>query len=128
MGALEAALAQPLPGRAADWWLEVGAAIGGLRAEWARHVAATEAPGGLFDDVLDQAPWLAHAVGKLRGEHVDIADAIDSLAASDPDDGAGDGAAIRAAGLDLLGRLAHHRHLGADLLHEAYTVDVATGD
>jgi hypothetical protein len=30
--------------------------------------------------------------------------------------------------LQLLGRLTHHRQLGADLLYEAYVLDVSVGD
>jgi hypothetical protein len=125
MGALESALAAPIPGRVEQWWDDARAALAGLGRVWERHAAGTEEPGGLFDEVLAQAPRLAHSVDKLRREHIAIGEELTQLAGRDAGDG---GDALRAAGLDLLRHLAHHRHLGADLLHEAYTVDIAVGD
>jgi hypothetical protein len=126
MGAVEAAASEPAPGRVADWRAGVGEALTRLRTAFDAHVQVTEAPDGLFAQVVEEEPRLVKRVERLRGEHETItatlATAERQVAGErDPDD-------VREAVLELLGALARHRHRGADLLHEAFVVDVSVGD
>lgn len=127
MDALEAALAAPVPGRVPDWWVAVLNCLRDLRVALGDHITEAEAEGGLLAQILADAPRLANAVNQLCREHIELADAVDALLVR-PAPTNGDTAAIRDAGLELLGRLARHRHKGADLLYEAYSVDVSGGD
>jgi hypothetical protein len=127
MEALETALAAPVPGRVTDWWAVVVDCLAQLRVALQRHIVEAEADSGLLAQVLTDAPRLANAVNRLRQDHVEMVRAVDALV-SRPAPTSDDSAAIRDAGLALLGRLARHRHRGADLLYEAYSVDVGSGE
>lgn len=91
------------------------------------HVAETDAPDGLFASVIDEAPRLSAAVAELRADHEDLQEACARLltyARSDETVAA----EMRRRVLVILGRLARHRQDGAELLFDAYNVDVAAGD
>jgi hypothetical protein len=126
MDALEGALAAPAVGRATDWWSAVLACLESLRTALQRHVAETEADGGLLTQVLTEVPRLANAVYRLRQDHVELSDKVEALLVR-PQPQNGDSGEIRDAGLSLLGQLARHRQRGADLLYEAYSIDVGGG-
>lgn len=120
---LEGALATPAG--SADWRDGVTTAVAGLRRALVDHVAEVESPEGLLARLLDDAPRLAHAVDKIREDHVALTRAVAEL-----DDLAGnrEPADVRAAAVDVLADLSRHRHRGADLVYEAYVVDIGTGD
>lgn len=130
VASLEAALAAP----AADarWPEGVGSALSSLRATFEAHVAATEAPDGIFDQVRDRAPRLSNQIDRLLHDHVTIAAdterLIDRLDHAPMERTADENAAIREQALQLLAAIVRHRHLGADLLYEAYDVDLGGPD
>jgi len=129
--ALERAAASPAPGRAEEWVELVAERLTALERAFARHVEATEGPGSLFDEVVGRAPRLARQVDRLRADHVAINEALGRVAAMTSTAGRAERAdvdTIRAEVLGLLGRVAHHRSTGADLLYEAYWVDVEASD
>jgi len=99
------------------------------RAVLRHHITDTEAPGSFYDDIVENYPNLAHASKKLRAEHGPLRDRVDALVEtlSTVRDDAGVEAA-RAEALDVLKALLAHRHRGAELVYDAYNVDVATGD
>lgn len=110
-----------------DWLAGVCTSVARLRLALDDHVAITEGAGMLFEKILADCPRLAGAVRRLREEHVQLDADLTALGArlraaskapSPPAD------ALRRAILPLLGRLARHRQRGADLLHEAYEVDI----
>ncbi len=125
MGNLERALAAPAPGRIAAWVEQVDAALTQLAADFAEHIAVTEGPDGLYTDVLASAPRLSNPIRRLTAEHAQVTSELDAViakmggvsSAEDVDD-------VRAATTNLLGRLVRHRQRGADLVFEAYQVDV----
>ncbi len=125
IAAVEQALAAPAPGRVAAWAERVDVALLELSADFREHVVMTEAADGLHGDVLATAPRLSNAVARLVAEHAVITDLVGSLITRVshpvPDD---DVDAIRDLGTALLGRLARHRQRGADLIYEAYEVDL----
>jgi hypothetical protein len=125
MAALEQALAAPTPGRHAAWAERVDVALVELSADFGEHVAVTEGSDGLHDAVLEVAPRLSKSIRRLASEHAAIMGLIrDLLARVTPPVAAGEIDAIRALGIALLGRLARHRQHGADLIYQAYQVDL----
>jgi hypothetical protein len=126
---LERALAVPA-GDAPDAWGEVLAApIARLVEVIDAHVDGTEGPGGLFEQIRDDAPHLLSVVERLRAAHEPLEVAASTLAAhaaavttdAEVDD-------VRDEALELVRRLLEHRHQGAELLFDAYQVDVSSGD
>jgi len=95
-----------------------------LRVVFAVHVEVTESPGGLYEEILEIAPRLANKIARFRREHTAIVAALQSAL-----DDLGDGRAVLAADLrtrlaQLHEVLARHRERGADLVYEAYHVDI----
>jgi hypothetical protein len=125
MAALEQALAGAGPGRAEAWSQRVHVALVELSADLRAHVHLTEAPGGLYEEVVTAAPRLAGRVERLVREHADVSRLVEDLIARagkplDDDDVA----TMRERSITLLGRLVRHRQASADLLYEAYETDV----
>jgi hypothetical protein len=127
--ALEHALASPTSGRPTEWCALLHDRVGTVRTVLEAHVRETEGEGGFFDDVRDQAPQLLHAVEQLRAEHDALLAATDDLEREiDAARDAGDVANVRAAGVELIRRLLEHRHRGAELVYDAYQVDISAAD
>ena len=129
MAELEGALAGAAPVGAAAWGNAVRTTVERLRAAVDRHIAVTEGADGLFGEIVERAPRLAPRVDRLRADHVELAEECSSLAArldgAVDDDGV---TQVRDAGVALLTHLVRHRHLGADLVYEAYNVDIDASD
>jgi hypothetical protein len=94
-----------------------------LRVVFGVHVEVTESPGGLYEEIMEIAPRLANKIARFKREHVSVTKAIKSALQELPDDGL--------PAPDLRGRLdrlhellARHRRRGADLVYEAYHVDI----
>jgi hypothetical protein len=112
-----------------DWVIAVGGALTGLGAAWREHVAFTEAPDGLFDELLDDSLEVAPEVDRLRRDHevleAHIARTREMLAA--PDAGPDDTGLLQSLA-GIAKQLDQHRRRGADLLYQVYSVDVSAGD
>jgi hypothetical protein len=94
-----------------------------LRVVFAVHVEVTESPGGLYDEIMELAPRLANKIARFKREHAAISAAIpavlDGLRKEVPP------LATLQSGLTrLLEALVRHRKRGADLVYEAYHVDI----
>ena len=127
LSAVEDALAAPAAGRAAEWNHRLVAALEHLAEVFELHVAVTEPPGGLYEEVLEIAPRLANLVERFRREHREIARSIEQGLARARTLNAEDAEEVerlRERLTLLLGRLVRHRQRGADLLYEAYAVDI----
>jgi hypothetical protein len=126
---LEHAIAAPTTGREAAWVAKVADQLTNVETAFGHHVTVTEEEDGLFDEIIADAPRLANQVQQLRTDHLRIAVTIDRarLLATGP---AAEGhlSELSEAALDLLARLTRHRHLGATLVYEAYTVDIEAAD
>ncbi len=117
---VEMALTSPT---ARPTWLEdVRRELTSLRDALDAHVEVTEGDEGLFSEIMDAAPRLAHQIEVLRTEHDQIEEAADALSAMDSP------AELRDAATSVLGRIVRHRQRGADLLYDAYEVDVSALD
>ena len=124
---LEDALTAPLGDAAA--WQERAAKAGRLIAEEVRaHIAETEGDEGFLTTVQEEEPRLAPAVAKLLDEHEEMVATADRFVAQveSPDEGI-TLQDVRALGVSLLGMLVRHRQKGADLIYEAYQVDLGSG-
>jgi len=128
---LEIALASPAPHRVV-WVTNVRDSLGALHEVWTRHIVETEAPGAFLDELVSEAPRLATPTARLRREHSDILATITRtekrMATAPPDD---DYDAwvddVRAELTALMCALAKHRQRGADLVYEAFDVDIGGG-
>jgi hypothetical protein len=132
---LEQVLAPAAGGEApADWPDRLGGTLEHLGEVFAVHVQVTEGPGGLYEEILENAPRLANRVKRFRREHADITEAIrrriaEARAVSTRPAGreavdAGEVEALRDHAVRLLGDLVRHRKRGLDLVYEAYHVDI----
>jgi hypothetical protein len=123
---LEGALSAP--SRQAGWADKVTRCVAQVRAAFDAHVDEVEAEGGMLVDVLENQPRLAPVVAVLRDEHVAVDDALDQLAGElvalggelDSDRVA----SVRRRGIELIGAVVEHRQRGADLVFDAYSVDI----
>lgn len=89
-----------------------------LTQAWVNHVGITESDDGLLAEITLHAPHLNHRCDTLRTEHADIDKALHALGPS----------AYKEAVIDVLDAIERHRHRGAELVYDAYNVDIATGD
>ncbi len=123
----EEAISSPLRDRE-TWRRTVIERLDGLRAAFDDHVAETESEGGLYDEMAEQAPHLSGKAHRLREDHAPIAallgDAQRRLAAPFPADADLD--RLRDDLQRLMGRIVRHRQQGADLVWEAYAVDIGS--
>jgi hypothetical protein len=107
------------------WQVAVDRALHRLHVAVTGHVRATEGPDGLFDQVVAaSAGRLAPAAERLRREHHDLLSALERLSLT----GIADSHEQRDRILALLTDLSRHRHRAAELLYEAYEVDISTAD
>ena len=126
---LERALAAPATGRATDWAKSVQAAVAEISDDWHTHVAVTEGPGGLHQAIRAASFRLIHAVESLTAEHAVISAEVADLVAQTSATVAGeDVEAIRDTATRLLGHIIKHRQRGADLVYEAYQLDIGGVD
>ena len=79
--------------------------------------------------IVQVAPRLAHAVEQVKQDHQALLAEIDRLeTATKHVDDAGHIQKLREECMRLLQSIAAHRQSGADLIYEAYSVDVEGGD
>ena len=115
------------PSQDSERWREsVAGRLAALREAFAEHVAETEAPGGLYDEMEEIAPHVQGKARRLREEHPPLMGAIDEAIAhfAGPFPAGTDLDALRDDLQRLMGRLIRHRQHGADLVWEAYELDI----
>ena len=96
-----------------------------LREVFAVHVEVTEAPGGLYQEILENAPRLANRVTRCRREHAEITEGIRrGVAECATPDTPADVQALRDHSVRLFADLVRHRKRGLDLVYEAYHLDI----
>lgn len=108
-----------------SWLADLRESSRELDAAFKRHVEEVETPAGLLDRIVEQAPRLQGAVKRTCDEHETIARAIDKVlkmvddseTSTDPED-------IREAVVAALTMLTKHRQRGADLIYDAYDIDI----
>jgi len=111
------------------WLVAVNVALDSLADAWHEHVAFTEGPNGLFEELLDDSVEVAPEIDRLRRDHevldTHVARARELLAqpTAGPDDTR---VLLSLTGIAKL--VDHHRRRGSDLLYQVYSVDVSAGD
>jgi hypothetical protein len=126
---LETALARPAGSNTPAWASSLGEALDNLREAFRRHVEQSESSGGFLPEITADAPRLAHAVDQIRREHVEIVSGLERLKSKVATTvGPEDVESVRDESLALVGTITAHRFKGADLIYDAYTVDIEAGD
>ncbi len=125
---LEMATSSPAAGRVDDWGAQVTKDMVGVRDAFDQHVIVTEKPAGLYEEIMERAPRLVGTVARLKEEHPTIAASVaELLARLEAGDVGSDDWPLDKARDDLqrmMGSVVRHRQKGADLVWEAYTVDI----
>lgn len=130
IGLVERSLSTAAHGRVAAWSADLREELTKLSEALDSHVQLSEADDGLLADIESSTPRLTHRVHKAREDHVILraacAKAIEALPPGDGGDAGVEQARDRV--VELLTALVRHRHLGADLVYEAYNVDIEAAD
>jgi hypothetical protein len=125
---LEEAISSPASGRIPQWTAQVVKEMHEIRDAFEQHILVTEKPDGLYEEILQHAPRLQNGVARLKDEHPEIARAIDEMIARlEQTEVGGVQWPLDDARDDLqrfIGRVIRHRQRGADLVWEAYNVDI----
>ena len=113
------------PAAKESWLIDLQHSLRGLEVAFNHHIVEVQSPLGLLDRIVDQAPRLQRAVDATREEHEVIARAIAStLQMMDGDDASARHDEIREETMSILLALSRHRQKGADLIYDAYDVDI----
>lgn len=110
------------------WCDNVETALAELGAALDAHIQDVEDVDGLLARVVDEAPHLAGEAAALTEEHQQLSAARYRALATLRQPGRPDPAVVRRRVTTLLGRLALHRQRGAELVYDAYSVDIGIGD
>jgi len=125
---LEQAISSPGSGRIPSWTGAVRTQMDAVCVAFEQHVEVTEKPDGLYDEIEQRAPRLAGNVERLRDEHPAIGERITELTKRlGHAEIGGTEWPLDEARDDLqrfIGVLIRHRQKGADLVWEAYNVDI----
>jgi hemerythrin HHE cation binding domain-containing protein len=128
LGQAERSISRPAPGRLDAWTGDVEKSLLRLQEAFEQHILVTEQPSGLYEDLLHRAPRLAGKVDRLRAEHGTITERTGSTMERLRSGQAGSDAwPVETARDDvqrLLGSIVRHRQVGADLIYEAYFIDI----
>ena len=119
------------PGSDPQWTMRVADSLQGLQHAFAAPVDEVESDDGLLPQLLADAPRVANGVHRMEREHVTITDDLDAaarlVASCGGECGTDTVEAIREAVVDVLRAISRHRQKGADLVYEAYNVDIGGG-
>ena len=125
---LEEALARPAGMDARAWSADVAERLAVLAAAFERHAEQSEGPQGLLGEIVEVNPRVVNAVQQIKREHVTIQRHIVELEAAARGGEDAGVEPVRERALRLLQALSRHRQRGADLLYEAYSVDIEGSD
>jgi hypothetical protein len=103
------------------WRGDLRVAMDDLLLAFDGHVNEVDGPGGLLAELIETAPRLSNRVSRLGDEHpalrARIALVIEQVGSAEVAD-------VRGEVLDVLVEIARHRQQGADLVYDAYHVDI----
>ncbi len=126
---LEEALARPAGQDPKTWSTDAADRLQLLGGAFQNHARQSEGPGGLLGEIIEQAPRLANSVHRIKQEHVDILrEIVEAEGAARRNQDAQDIPGLREQSLGLLQAIARHRQRGADLIYEAFSVDIEGSD
>ena len=129
--ALELAAAAPA-GTGPKWCHRVHIGVKRVSGALEGHVVEVEGPSGLWNDIRVDAPRLIPMMETLKVEHDTlrkvVAQLLEDLTRITDKASKDEIAAVREKVVLLLGRITRHRQKGADLVYEAYMVDIEASD
>ena len=115
------------PAATVTWADEVTHRMRRLEIALNRHILEVESPSGLLDQIVERAPRLQRQVEGIRHHHVVLARSITvilhklrtarTVGTAPTDD-------IRNAAIELLSEMSRHRQDGADIIYDAYAIDI----
>jgi predicted RNase H-like nuclease (RuvC/YqgF family) len=92
------------------------------------HARQTEAKDGFLERVVKEVPRLQRRVNQLKVDHERLEKEVEALRHSltlvDDANIPEEAHNIRNQAIELLGQMTRHRQRGADLIYEAYQVDI----
>ena len=124
---VERAISSPAAGRLDTWTGDVVKRLTILLDSIDEHIVVTERPEGLYDEILQRAPRLSSQVDGLRADHPALRAGTAELIERLHSTAVGQGWPLEKARDDaqrVLGRIVKHRQQGADLVWEAYNLDI----
>ena len=125
---LEIAISSPATARIPEWTALVTKEVIGVRDAFDQHVMVTEKPGGLYEEIITRAPRLDGTVRRLKDEHPEITEKVAQMVERlEKATIGGPEWPLDDARDDLqrfIGTVIRHRQKGADLVWEAYNVDI----
>ncbi|HXX90665.1 MAG TPA: hypothetical protein VEI83_10630 [Acidimicrobiales bacterium] len=126
IGGVEGALTSPATEREAAWSASLREQVAVLSDALDRHIEYSEGPEGLLTRIVADAPRLMHRVQQARADHDRLrSETTELLEALDDGEGVDK---VRDRTMALLAGLVRHRHIGSDLVYEAYMVDIEASD
>jgi hypothetical protein len=123
VSAVEAAMA--MAAEEPKWRATARDALHRLQEAFAHHVSEVEGQDGLLLDLTRDAPRLSIRIDQVSAEHPVITAQIETLLELADGDASVDD--LRDAAMNTLLVIARHRQHGADLVYEAYHVDIGGG-
>lgn len=118
-------LAAAAPAARKSWVVDLQHGLRQLEIAFNHHIVEVQSPHGLLDQIVEQAPRLQRTVAVTRDDHATIAGSIGSvLDMVSGDDASIERDEIRDAVMVVLMALSRHRQKGADLIYDAYDIDI----
>jgi hypothetical protein len=119
------------PGSDPQWTMRVADSLQGLQYAFAAHVDEVESEDRLLPRLIHDTPRVANGVRRMEHEHISITADLEATSALVRGcDGECDALLveqIREATVDALRAISRHRQRGANLVYEAYHVDIGGG-
>jgi hypothetical protein len=111
------------------WAGAVAIRLAELEAAWRHHIGVTEGPTGLHTEIVQVSPRLSAAVAKLTADHGVVAAELAALLTDiETVHTAQSAEAVHARVVEVLATIDRHRHKGANLVYEAFNVDLSSAD
>ena len=111
------------------WITAVSVAMDSLADAWDEHVAFTEGPDGLFEELLAESVEVAPEIDRLRRDHEVLVAHVTRARELLAQPGAGPEDTRVLLALTGIAKLVdQHRRRGSDLLYRVYSVDLSAGD
>lgn len=115
------------PSAAPTWVEQVGEGLSDVASALAKHIAEVDRGDGIIAKALDVAPWLESHAQILRDEHDQLTahlQRLEHLFGRMESSDANAVAAMREESYDFLRHLSRHRQNGAELVYDAYDMDI----
>lgn len=115
------------PSAHTDWIDDLATRVHSLQVALNNHIAEVEPPTALLDRITDQAPRLQRRVEETRKHHIVLSGLIEQLLESMATAKTSDPIpvdSLRDGVVEVLTEMARHRQDGADLIYDAYAVEI----